>query len=68
MFLLRNPWTMTHKVSVLHCPHCRHEKVITNLEQRCVYTYQCKKCKQISSAKLHQEIFEFENFTPINAE
>lgn len=57
---------MKYKVAVLSCPHCGHEKVIKNLDDKCIFTYTCKRCKHISLAKINQEIFEFENLVPTN--
>jgi len=56
----------SHKVCVITCPHCGTEKPITHMETRCVLTYQCKSCKQVTSAQVHQECFVFDGLVATN--
>ena len=56
-----------HKVCVITCPHCGHEKPITHLDSRCIVIFQCKKCKKQCRAVRNQECFEFEGIEPVNA-
>ena len=50
---------MVHKVCVIVCPHCGFEKPVTEIEKRCVVTFHCKQCRQVSHAQENQECFEF---------
>jgi len=57
----------THKVCVITCPNCHHEKTLKRVDERCVVHFQCKNCQFQSLARMNQECFEFEGIVPINA-
>ena len=56
-----------HRVCVIICPECKHEKTLFNLRKRCIVSYTCKKCKNQCDPYENQRCFTFRGLFPANA-
>jgi ribonuclease I len=57
-----------HRVCIITCPECSHQKTLFHLRKRCLESYTCKKCRHQCDPLENQRIFSFRGLFPANAQ